>query len=67
MTFLEKLSNGGNSPRKRLKHAPGTGKRVNGCLDVYAQESGVLVIASREDVKEKKVETLQKSVKLAKL
>jgi len=43
------------------KIQPGTGKRVNGRLDIYAQESGAfLVIVSREDVKEKKVETVAK-------
>jgi hypothetical protein len=41
------------------KIQPGTGKRLNGRLDIYAQESGAfLVIVSREDVKEKKVETV---------
>ena len=43
------------------KIQPGTGKRLNGRLDIYAQESGAfLVIVSREDVKEKKVETVAK-------
>ena len=43
------------------KIPPGTGKRLNGRLDIYAQESGAfLVIVSREYVKEKKVETVAK-------
>ena len=45
---------------------PGTGKRVNGKLDIYAQESGAfLVIASREDVKENRVETIAKECKMS--
>ena len=43
------------------KIQPGTGKRLNGRLDIYAQESGAfLVIVSREDVKEKRVEVVAK-------
>ena len=45
---------------------PGTGKRVNGKLDIYAQESGAfLVIASREDVKENRVEIIAKECKMS--
>jgi hypothetical protein len=45
---------------------PGTGKRVNRKLDIYAQESGAfLVIASREDVKENRVETIAKECKMS--
>ena len=67
VTFLEKLSNGGKLTAEEIgSMQPGTGKRVNGCLDVYAQESGAfLVIASREDVKEKKVETLAEECKIS--
>jgi len=66
--FLETMASSSNDSGSESitmeeieKIQPGTGKRLNGRLDIYAQESGAfLVIVSREDVKEKKVETVAK-------
>lgn len=72
--FLETLSSSESSESSSEKLSmeeigsiqPGTGKRVNGKLDIYAQESGAfLVIASREDVKENRVETIAKECKMS--